>query len=301
MTHLVFGLGHVKLNVRDVDALVRDSTEILGLRVTMGSDKQVWLSSNGRKAELVLLKSDEDSCHTIGLEALTADHVAEVASRVEAAGCRLLSRVPSMDCCDAGVTFATPEGLRFEVHTPTRDDMYNPRYPTNGIKPRRIDHLNLITPDPEATRRQLTEICGMRMSERMVNDALSWMYGGNRQHHILGLVKGPVVGLHHYSFEFGQFSDYCRLGDILDGFDRQLVWGPGRHRPGDNTYAYYLDSSGAMVECSGPMQTIADDASFEPNVITNLQRPGNVRQMNVWGTPAPLEWREHQSPFARID
>ena len=298
--HLVFGVGHIKLNVRDVGAVLHDSTEILGLRVTRQAAGETWLSSNGRKAELVLLQSEENSCHTIGLEALTAEAVAEATSRVDGAGCRILSREPSLACCDAGVTFATPDGLRFEVHTPARDDMYNPRYPTNGIKPRRLDHINLITPDPVVTRRQLSEICGMQLTERMVNEALSWMHGGNRQHHILGLAKGPA-GLHHYSFEFSHFSDYCRLGDILDGLDRQLLWGPGRHRPGDNTYAYYLDASGAMVECSGAMHTVADDAHFVPNVITNLERPGNVRQMNVWGSPAPQEWREHHFPFARVD
>ena len=178
--------------------------------------------------------------------------------------------------------------------------MYNPRYATNGVAPRRIDHANLISPDPEATRTQLTAICGMQLTERMVNDALSWMHGGNRQHHILGVVKGTAPGLHHYSFEFPEFNMYCRLGDILDRYDRQLMWGPGRHRPGDNTYAYYLDSSGCIVECSGPMATVGDTANFSPRVITNLKRPDNVRDMNVWGTPAPLEWREHFFPFQQL-
>jgi catechol 2,3-dioxygenase len=45
---------------------------------------------------------------------------------------------------------------------------------------------------------------------------------------------------------------------------------------------------------------VPDDAEYEPRVITNLERPGNVREMNVWGTPAPLEWREHHFPFAPI-
>ena len=45
------------------------------------------------------------------------------------------------------------------------------------------------------------------------------------------------------------------------------------------------------------MALIADDADFTPNVITNLARPGNVREMNVWGTPAPVEWREFHFPF----
>ena len=114
-----------------------------------------------------------------------------------------------------------------------------------------------------------------------------------------GLVKG-TAGLHHYSFEVPDFTCYLKLGDLLDRANKQVLWGPGRHRPGDNTYAYYTDASGAMIECSGGMAMIANDATFQPNVITNLARPGNVREMNVWGTPAPAEWREYHFPFARI-
>lgn len=299
MTHLVHAIGHLKINTRVADAVVREATEILGLHVTHADQKETWLSANGRAAELVLVRADEDAVHTIGLEALSVEAVREAGARVEEAGCRLVSRQPSLDCMAAGITFVTPEGLRFEIHTPIRDDINGRRRATTGVGANRLDHLNFITPDPAATRRQLERIGGLKLSERMVNDSLSWMYGGNRQHHILGLVKGRT-GLHHYSFEFLDFSHYLRLGDTLDRFDKQLLWGPGRHRPGDNTYAYFVDPSGAMVECSGGMSMIADDANFTANVITNLERPGNVRVMNVWGTPAPLEWREFHFPFAAL-
>jgi catechol 2,3-dioxygenase-like lactoylglutathione lyase family enzyme len=299
MTHVVHAIGHLKLNVTDPDAVSHDATEILGLRVTYRDAGQTWLSSNGRKVELVLLHAKENSAHTIGLEALTVEAVRAAAGRVTAAGCRVLSAHPSLDCMVAGVTFATPEGLRLEIHTPNRDDIYERRHRTTGIGVNRIDHMNIITPDPAATRMQLEAIGGMRLSEQLVDDSLSWMYGGNRQHHILGLVKGPV-GLHHYSFEVLEFNQYLRLGDTLDRFGRQLMWGPGRHRPGDNTYAYYTDASGAMIECAGGMALVADDENHVPKVITNLARPGNVREMNVWGTPAPPEWRAHHFPFAAI-
>lgn len=297
--HIVHAIGHMKVNVADPDAVIRDATEILGLTVTHREGRQTWLSANGRLAELVLVHAEENSAHTIGLEALDAGAVDAAAEQVEAVGCRILSREPGLACMEAGVTFATPEGLRFEIHTPIKDRLYQRRQVTTGVGPSRIDHINLITPDPAATRRQLEAIGGLRLSERLVNDSLSWMYGGNRQHHIIGVVRGPV-GLHHYSFEFPEFSQYCRLGDTLDRFGKQMMWGPGRHRPGDNTYAYYTDASGAIIECSGPMASIADDANFVPNIITNLARPGNVREMNVWGTPAPLEWREHNFPFASL-
>ncbi|MCQ4159037.1 VOC family protein [Roseomonas sp. GC11] len=283
----------------DPDAVIAEATDILGLHVTRREVGQTWLSSNGRAVELVLLHAAENAAHTVGLEALTVDAVRAAEARVAAAGCRILSTEPSLEGVAAGVTFATPEGLRFEIHTPIRDELYGRRHASTGVGPNRMDHINVMSPDPVATRRQLEAIGGLKLSERLVDDSLSWMYGGNRQHHILGLVKG-VVGLHHYSFEFLEFNQYLRLGDTLDRFGKQMVWGPGRHRPGDNTYAYYTDSSGAMIECASAMAVIADDEAFTPNVITQLERPGNVRVMNVWGTPAPLEWRTHHFPFATI-
>src|SRR5271154_6492236 len=98
MPHLVHALGHIKINTRDIDGVVRDATEILGLHVTHSDAGQTWLSSNGRAAELVLVKSDENTTHTIGLEALTTEAVREAESRVGAAGCRVVSREPSLDC-----------------------------------------------------------------------------------------------------------------------------------------------------------------------------------------------------------
>lgn len=301
MSHqLVHACGHVKLNTNRMEDVLRDSTDILGLRITRQTDKEVWLSSNGRAAELVYVESDENSAHTIGLEALSQEDVLRAHDRIEEAGCKIVSTDPSMDCMRAGVTFQTPEGLQFEIHTPSRDDRYNPRYDTVGVGPRRIDHINLISPDPKATEKQLGIIGDLRQSERMVDYSLSWYYGGNRQHHILGIVKRDVPGIHHYSFEFLEFEMYCRLGDTLRRHDKWYIWGPGRHKPGDNTYAYYLDSSGCIVEISGAMSTIGEEVGFEPRVITNLKRPDNVVDMNVWGTPAPQEWRTHTHPFMKV-
>lgn len=300
MTHLVHAIGHMKINTNVADAVVREATEILGLKVTQRDAGQVWLSSNGRAAELVLVHAADNSAHTIGLEALTVDAVRAAEANVASAGCTVVSREPSLSCMAEGFTFVTPEGLRFEIHTPIRDDLSARRHATYGVGANRMDHINLLTPDPAATRRQLEIIGGLRLSERLVNDSLSWMYGGNRQHHILGLVKGRGPGVHHISFEFLDASQFIRLGDTLDRFDKQMMWGPGRHRPGDNVYSYYVDPAGAMIECSSGMSTIADDANFTANVITNLERPGNVRAMNVWGTPAPLEWREFHFPFATL-
>lgn len=298
MDYLVNAIGHVQLNVVDVDTLVTESTEILGLRVTHRTEKEVWLSCAGRQAELVLHKANENSVRSIGFDAVSKAAVADVAGRIEAAGCTVVSSQPTLGCCEAGVVFETPQGLMIEVHSPIADETYGRRHDSHGVGALRLDHVNLTSPDPVETRRQFMEIMGLRLSERMVDDSLSWMRGANRLHHCIGIVKGDV-GLHHYSFEMMEFSDYCKLGDRLDTIGKNFLWGPGRHRPGDNTYSYYIDSCGAIVECSGGMAMIHDDDRYEPLVITELKRPENVRRMNVWGEPAPLAWREHRFPWAK--
>ncbi|MDF2370705.1 MAG: VOC family protein [Rhizobiaceae bacterium] len=298
MSYLVNAIGHVQLNVVNVEQLVTESTGILGLHVTRQSDDTVWLSSNGRQAELVLHRADENSVRSIGFESVSTEAVAEAASRVEEVGCRLISQKPTLDCCAAGMVFATPQGHTFEIHTPIADETYGRRHASTGVGPLHLDHVNILSPEPTETRAQFERIMGLKLSERMVDDGLSWMRGANRLHHLLGIVRGGT-GLHHYSFELGEFADYCSLGDRLDTIDKQYVWGPGRHRPGDNTYAYYIDACGAMVECSGGMAMIHDDDRYEPNVITALTRPENVRVMNVWGTPAPADWLAHTFPWAK--
>ena len=180
----------------------------------------------------------------------------------------LLSEKPTLDCCAAGIVFATPQGHMFEVHTPIPEEMYGRRHYGRGVGPLRMDHVNITSPDPVETQRQFELIMGLKLSEKMVDDSLIWMRGANRQHHILGIVRGRT-GLHHYSFELGDFADYRRLGDLLDLAGKELVWGPGRHRPGDNIYAYYVNSAGAMIECSSGMALVADDENYQPNIITH--------------------------------
>ena len=148
MTHLVHAIGHMKINTNVAEAVVREATEVLGLKVTQRDAGQIWLSSNGRAAELVLVLAAENSAHTIGLEALTVDAVRAAEANVVPAGCTVVSREPSLACMAAGFTFVTPEGLRFEIHTPIRDDLAARRHPTYGVGANRMDHINLLTPIP---------------------------------------------------------------------------------------------------------------------------------------------------------
>ena len=92
MTYLVNSLGHVQVDVTDMDAVTREATGILGLHVTRSDARQTWLASNGRTAELVLHRAEANAVRSVGFEALSVKAVEEAAARVPQAGCRDRSR-----------------------------------------------------------------------------------------------------------------------------------------------------------------------------------------------------------------
>lgn len=107
------------INTARMTDRLRDATEILGLRATHAGEDQVRLSANGRAAELAPAEAAGNAANTLGFEALTIDAVRAAEAQVGAAGCTLITSPPGLACFEAGVTFDTPEGLRFEIRSPT--------------------------------------------------------------------------------------------------------------------------------------------------------------------------------------
>jgi catechol 2,3-dioxygenase-like lactoylglutathione lyase family enzyme len=298
MTALVNCQSYMALNVKDIDACIADAQNVAGLRLVERSQDQALLTSNTRRAELILHSAHENSAGCIGLEAPSAEAVAETARCVRKEGLRVLSEQPSLPCIEHAVTFATSEGHVFEVHTAMPHDQPR-RYPGPGIHPRRIDHVNLGCADPQKTFDELHRTIGLKLSERTGGCELMWARAGDGRHHTVAFAKGKP-GLHHFCWEFAQFSDFMRLGDVLDTYDRLLVWGPGRHGAGDNLFAYYVDPAGFLVECSSEMEVIDDSQGFEPRVIDVPPDLSNPKVVNRWGALPPLAWIQHHSDFAKV-
>lgn len=297
MEPLVHRLGYVALNVSDLEGAVEDTRMIAGAALVDSTPDRALMSSNARHAELILHRAAASSLHSIGLETLDPRHVDEVARRAEAAGLRVISDQPSLPAIERAVRVAFPEGHVIEVHTPMPRDRA-PRYAGPGIHPRYLDHANMTAVDPETSARLMIEVLGLKLSERTEGWELAWMRAGDGRHHTLAFAKSAVGGgLHHYSWEFADFADFKRLGDVLDAQDRTLVWGPGRHGAGDNIFAYYVDAAGFLVETTAEMEIIADP-DFQPRIVDPGENLSNYRVVNRWGQLPSEAWLAHYNPCA---
>ncbi|MBA4789593.1 MAG: VOC family protein [Rhizobiales bacterium] len=298
MTCLVNRLGFVALNVTDLDAAIADAVTITGLSLVERTAERALLTSNRQHAELVLYRAGQDAVRAIGLEAPGAAQVDEAAARARRLGWTVLAGQPSLGVIAHAVTIVSPEGHTLEIHTPLPEDQPR-RHGGPGVHPRRLCHVNLASRDPAALERLLAQTLGLKLSERTEGCELMWLRAGDGRHHTVGIAKSAQPGLHHYAWEFAQFSDFMRLGDLLDTQDRLIVWGPGRHGCGDNLFSYYVDRSGFLVECSAEMEVILDDRPV--SVISCPPDLTNIKVVNRWGAPPPRAWIDHMSPFAPAD
>ena len=64
---------------------------------------------------------------------------------------------------------------------------------------------------------------------------------------------------------------------------RPPIWGPGRHGAGDNTFSYFLDPNGNIVEYTTELERIEDDAAWEPRVWV-----ATPEEADQWGTSNPI-------------
>ena len=141
-----------------------------------------------------------------------------------------------------------------------------------------LQHLTLASQDPEAFERFYIDKLGLLLSDT-VRDAdgrlmVVWMRT-NHEHHTLSCFRHATQGIDHHSYEAGDWSvikDWCdRMGDRRI----KLMWGPGRHGPGNNLFVFIEDPDGNWIEISAELEVIHD----RPAKVW----PHEEHTVNLWG------------------
>lgn len=170
-----------------------------------------------------------------------------------------------------------------------------------GVKPLRIDHFNLFSPDVDAAAAFYSDM-GFRVTE-YTEDAETgrlwavWMHRKGGVHDI-AFTNGTGPRLHHTAFWVPTPLNIIDLLDVMSttGYLSHIERGPGRHGISNAFFLYILDPDGHRIEiyCSD-YQTV--DPDHEP-IHWDLKDP---QRQTLWGAPAPRSWFENGSLFADVE
>ncbi len=141
-----------------------------------------------------------------------------------------------------------------------------------------IQHLTLATHDVEAIEAFYAGKLGFMVSDqvRKKDGKVSTCFmRSNHEHHTLACFRADEQGIDHHSYEAGDWAvmkDWCdRMGD----HEIPLMWGPGRHGPGNNLFIFVEDPDRNWIEISAELEVMYDRPVKE--------WPHGERTLNRWG------------------
>jgi catechol 2,3-dioxygenase len=287
---VVSAIGHVAFGTPDLEAAIWTCTHVMGMRVSDQTPDAVCLTHGAQHHSLQYRRAERELLDHVGLEAADPEAVAEIRSRVTAAGFAVLAEKPWDPGIEEGFVFQGPEGFVFEVYwgMPKREPDYEPL----GVRPNRLGHVNIKVRDPVAMTKFFVEIFDFRVSDGF-EPPTRYFLRCNADHHGIAIVPGEGV-LHHYAWEVQSIADLGRLGDCLDTHGKRLAWGPVRHGVGRNIAAYFVDSIGTVVEFYSDMTQIFDEAGHVPGVWS----PDDTRYYSLWAPMRPEGFSQLGVPTA---
>lgn len=290
-------LGHVGLVVTDVDRYARFLVAALGMREVARDEAGVRLALNSRHHQVRLRAGDAAACDGIGFDVSDEAALAELRARVDAAGLSVTRETPVDDTAAAGFSFEVPHGPTVELcvgvrTAPSAVEGADPYRIAHGSVPRirKLGHVTIGTPEAAEVERCFVDVLGFRISDRFPG-VLAWARC-NRDHHSVGFAPAEAPGVHHVAYEIESWAHYEVFLDRLTRLGTRLVWGPGRHGPGNNLFAYFADPEGNLVEIYSDLIQIENEHDYVALDWDDLQAVGNG-----WG-PLPDEaWFKMLTPF----
>jgi catechol-2,3-dioxygenase len=141
-----------------------------------------------------------------------------------------------------------------------------------------IQHLTLATQNVAAIEAFYAGGLGFGVSDRVLNaegKVMTSFMRGNHEHHNLACFHQARTGIDHHSYEAGEWDTIRDWSDHLASLGVQLMWGPGRHGPGNNLFIFIEDPDRNWIEISAELEVIHD------RPVRNW--PHEPRTLNLWG------------------
>jgi catechol 2,3-dioxygenase-like lactoylglutathione lyase family enzyme len=122
--------------------------------------------------------------------------------------------------------------------------------------PYKLTHVVLSATDAEASGTFAEDVLGFTVSDRTKGMVFVRC---NRSHHAIAFARAGYSSLNHIAFEMSDIDGVMRgIGRLRDAGSAP-VWGPGRHGPGDNVFAYFIAPFGAVIEFSTATNLVDED------------------------------------------
>lgn len=279
---LIDKLQYLVFNTPKMEAMTDFYERIHGMtRIESGKEDEVWLGQYSSIPALILRKATTASLCEVGLTCHGEDAWKEIIKRLEARG--IAYEVSESEIFGKTGRFADSDGHQLNIHLPKHvSPLANRNAARVGPQLGRLQHVTYASPSPLTLAEFYVDVLNFRISDKVEGNKFVW-FRTDSDHHTVAAAAHTEVGLDHYAYELPDWDAFKEWCDYLGEQDVEVIWGPGRHGPGNNLFIFTLDPDGNRIEYSGEMEKFRDK-HMDYTARVWKEKPQTV---NLWGVGAP--------------
>ena len=251
----ISALRSVDLDTPDIAVSEKFYIDVWGLEVVTRHAGVTYLRASGGDHHVIALRQGErPELRAITFRLASENDFDTIASKAAANGAALHGAPAQNNGPDGGMimSMTSPGGavLRF-VHGDHKHAETRP----SANRPTRLAHVNINSTDVDGLASFYERGLGFRLTDR---SKLMAFVRCNSDHHAIVIAEANVNGLNHVAFQMQDIEAVMRgSGRLVDaGFP--IAWGVGRHGPGDNVFAYFIDPVGTVIEYTTEVLQVDD-------------------------------------------
>ena len=233
-------------------------TETWGLSPVPSDDGTVYLRGTGPEPFIYAVSNgDSYGIDYINFGMTSRERLGALYDRLTKDGAPIVSEPSALSTPGGGIGFSLrdPDNRVLRV---VADVQPNSDVSETFAMPVKVSHVVLNTPDIKTTEAFYTDLLGFRLSDYYV-DRMSFLRCSS-DHHSIGLFQNDHASANHVAFEMPDMDSFMRGIGRMKQKGHVPSWGPGRHGPGNNPFAYFVSPSGFVIEFTTELQQI-DEAT----------------------------------------
>lgn len=149
------------------------------------------------------------------------------------------------------------------------------------VRPRRMSHVLLFTPDTLRAVEFYERSIGLRLSDSSM-DIAAFMHGVHgSDHHLVAFAKSERKGWHHVAWDVNGIDDVGEGSAQMADAGYRLGWGTGRHVLGSNYFHYVMDPWGSFSEYSADIDYVTEGVTWSSEEFSPED------SLHLWGPDVP--------------
>jgi catechol 2,3-dioxygenase-like lactoylglutathione lyase family enzyme len=265
----------IEFDVTNLEASVAFYEDVWGLATVARAGSTAYLRGTGPEHHLLVLRQGTATARRLNFgvsERRTVDALHAALAPYATSDPETLDEPGG----GYGFAFTDPEGRAFRIVA----EIERLAPLDRSDAPQKISHALFQSTDPAAASAFFCGTLGFRLRDHA---GRNYFLGCNADHHCFGFGQSDRTEISHVAFELPSIDGLMRGVGRMRSKGMTIEWGPGRHGPGNNVFAYFFDPDGFVIEYTCEMEQVGD-ATY------NARTPefwDKRTTSDVWGIAGP--------------